>query len=162
MGKRLTKIYTRTGDDGTTGLGNGNRIPKESVRIEAIGTVDELNSHLGVLLAENLEKVSLVTVQVARLEKELDEYNATLEALKEFILPAGARAAALCHTARAVCRRAERCVVALYHSETVIPVHIHYLNRLSDFLFVLSRIINRQQGVKELPWEPAKNRDRAI
>lgn len=187
MGKRLTKVYTRTGDDGTTGLGNGNRIPKESVRIEAIGTVDELNSHLGVLLAENLEKdmrlklenvqhdlfdlggdlsipgrVSLATVQVARLEKELDEYNATLEALKEFILPAGARAAALCHTARAVCRRAERCVVALYHSEIVIPVHIHYLNRLSDFLFVLSRIINRQQGVKELLWEPAKNRDRAI
>jgi cob(I)alamin adenosyltransferase len=187
MGKRLTKIYTRTGDDGTTGLGNGSRIPKESGRIEAIGAVDELNSHLGVLLAEDLEKdmrlklenvqhdlfdlggdlsipgrASLAAAQVARLEKELDEYNAALEALKEFVLPAGARAAALCHTARAVCRRAERCVVSLYRSDPLVPVHVHYLNRLSDFLFVLSRIINRQHGVKEVLWEPAKNRHRAI
>jgi cob(I)alamin adenosyltransferase len=187
MGKRLTKVYTRTGDDGTTGLGDGRRIPKENPRIEAIGAVDELNSSLGVLLAEDLEKdvrlklenvqhdlfdlggdlsipgrASLAAKQVARLEKELDEYNVTLEALKEFILPAGARAAALCHLARAVCRRAERCVVALYRSETAISVHIHYLNRLSDLLFVLSRIINRQQGVKEVLWEPAKNRDLAI
>jgi len=187
MGKRLTKVYTRTGDDGTTGLGNGSRTSKESPRIEAIGTVDELNSYLGVLLAEDLEKdmrlrlenvqhdlfdlggdlsipgrVSLASLQVARLEKELDEYNITLEALKEFILPAGTRAAALCHVARAVCRRAERCVVGLYRSETAVPVHIHYLNRLSDLLFVLSRIINRQDGVEEVLWHPAKNRDPGI
>jgi cob(I)alamin adenosyltransferase len=184
MGKRLTKVYTRTGDDGTTGLGNGSRISKDGPRIDAIGTVDELNSCLGVLLAEDLEKdvrvklenvqhdlfdlggdlsipgrVSLDSAQVVRLEQELDEYNATLEALKEFILPGGVRAAALCHVARAVCRSAERYVVALYRTETAIAVHIHYLNRLSDFLFVLSRIINRQQGIKEVLWQPGKNRD---
>jgi cob(I)alamin adenosyltransferase len=184
MGKRLTKVYTRTGDDGTTGLGNGSRVAKDSPRIDAIGAVDELNSYLGVLLAEDIEKdvrlkleniqhdlfdlggdlsipgrVSLDSAQVARLEQELDEYNATLEALKEFILPGGARAAALCHVARTVCRRAERYVVALYRNETAIVIHIHYLNRLSDFLFVLSRIINRQQGIKEVLWQPGKNRD---
>ncbi|SEL56194.1 cob(I)yrinic acid a,c-diamide adenosyltransferase [Nitrosovibrio tenuis] len=182
MGKRLTKVYTRTGDDGTTGLGDGSRTHKDSPRIEAIGTVDELNSHLGVLLAEDLEKdvrlkleniqhdlfdlggdlsipgrVTLAKTQVARLEKDLDEYNSTLEALKEFILPGGARAAALCHVARSVSRRAERCVVALYRNETTMPMHIHYLNRLSDFLFVLSRIINRQQNAAEVLWQPAKN-----
>lgn len=187
MGKRLTKIYTRTGDDGTTGLGDGSRTAKDSPRIEEIGIVDELNSYIGVLLAEDLEqdirlkleniqhdlfdlggdlsipgRVSLAKTHVTRLEKELDGYNATLEGLKEFILPGGARAAALCHVARAVSRRAERCVVALYRSEPAIPLHIHYLNRLSDFLFVLSRIINRQQGAKEVLWQPAKNRNLAV
>lgn len=186
MGKRLTKIYTRTGDDGTTGLGDGTRSAKESLRIEAIGTVDELNSCIGVLLAEDLEegmrlkleniqhdlfdlggdlsipgRVSMSEAHVGRLEKQLDEYNLTLPALKEFILPGGARAAALCHVARAVCRRAEREVVRLARSETIIPFHIQYLNRLSDFLFVISRILNRQQGVEDVLWQPGKNLDSA-
>ncbi|MDN5936437.1 MAG: cob(I)yrinic acid a,c-diamide adenosyltransferase, partial [Nitrosospira sp.] len=172
MGKRLTKIYTRTGDDGSTGLGDGARTAKESIRIEAIGTVDELNSCIGVLLAENLEdgvrtqlenihhdlfdlggdlsipgRVSMSKAQVSRLEKELDAYNVTLIPLKEFILPGGARTAALCHVARAVCRRAERCVVKVSRTEAVKPLHLQYLNRLSDFLFVLCRVLNRQQGV---------------
>jgi cob(I)alamin adenosyltransferase len=184
MGKRLTKIYTRTGDDGTTGLGDGTRSAKEDVRIEAIGTVDELNSCIGVLLAEGLEedvriklqniqhdlfdlggdlsipgRASMSETQVSRLEKELDEYNATLAALKEFILPGGARTAALCHVARTVCRRAERTVVRISRTHTVTPFHIQYLNRLSDFLFVLCRVLNRQQGVEDVLWQPGKNRD---
>lgn len=184
MGKRLTKIYTRTGDDGTTGLGDGTRSAKEGVRIEAIGTVDELNSCIGVLLAEGLEeevrikleniqhdlfdlggdlsipgRASMSEAQVSRLEKELDDYNVTLPALKEFILPGGARTAALCHVARAVCRRAERTVVRISHTHTATPFHIKYLNRLSDFLFVLCRVLNRQQGVEDVLWQPGKNRD---
>ena len=183
MGKRLTKIYTRTGDDGTTGLGDGTRSTKDSLRIEAIGTVDELNSCIGVLLAESLEegvrikleniqhdlfdlggdlsipgRVGMSEVQVSRLEKELDEYNVTLTALQEFILPGGSRAAALCHVARAVCRRAERCVVRVFRSEAVTPFHLQYLNRLSDFLFVLCRVLNRQQGMEDVLWQPGKNR----
>jgi len=186
MANRLTKIYTRTGDDGTTGLGNGARSGKESVRIEAIGSVDELNSCIGVLLAENLEegvrsrladiqhdlfdlggdlsipgRVSLSEIQITRLEQQLDQYNVTLPALKEFILPGGTRAAALCHVARAVCRRAERCVVRLSRTETVAPFNIQYLNRLSDFLFVLCRVLNRQQDVGDVLWQPGKNRDSA-
>ncbi len=184
MGKRLTKIYTRTGDDGTTGLGDGTRSAKESMRIEAIGMVDELNSCIGVLLAEGLEegvrikleniqhdlfdlggdlsipgRVSMSEAQVSRLEKELDEYNVTLAALNEFILPGGARTAALCHVARTVCRRAERSVVRISRTNTVIPFHIQYLNRLSDFLFVLCRVLNWQQGVEDVLWQPGKNRD---
>ena len=181
MGKRLSKIYTRTGDDGTTGLGDGTRTLKESARIEAIGEVDELNSCLGVLLAEDLEaemrtklediqhdlfdlggdlsipgRASMNQVQVVRLEKQLDDYNNGLPSLKEFILPGGIRAASLCHVARAVCRRAERRVAALYRSEADIPVHLQYLNRLSDFLFVLSRVLNRQQGIPDFMWRPGK------
>jgi cob(I)alamin adenosyltransferase len=184
MPKRLTKIYTRTGDDGTTGLGDGTRSVKESLRIEAIGTVDELNSCIGVLLAENLEdgvrlkleniqhdlfdlggdlsipgRVSMSEAQASRLEKELDEYNIRLTPLREFILPGGARAAALCHVARAICRRAERCVVKLSRTETMIPFHLQYLNRLSDLLFVLCRTLNRQQGMEDVLWQPGKNRD---
>lgn len=186
MGNRLTKIYTRTGDDGTTGLGDGTRSAKESLRIEAIGTVDELNSCIGVLLAESLEegmrlkleniqhdlfdlggdlsipgRVSMSEAHVRRLEKQLDEYNLTLPALKEFILPGGARAAALCHVARAVCRRAERDVVRVARGEAMIPFHVQYLNRLSDFLFVLSRVLNRQQEVEDVLWQPGKNLDSA-
>jgi cob(I)alamin adenosyltransferase len=181
MGKRLTKIYTRTGDDGTTGLGDGTRTLKESVRIEAIGEVDELNSCLGVLLAENIEaemraklediqhdlfdlggdlsipgRSSMNGAQVSRLEKQLDDYNSDLPPLKEFILPGGTRAASLCHVARTVCRRAERRVVTLYRSETTVPLHLQYLNRLSDFLFVLSRVLNRQQGIPDVMWRPGK------
>jgi len=187
MGKRLTKIYTRTGDNGTTGLGNGTRTLKDSPRIEAIGTVDELNSYIGLLLTEDLEtgvrlrleniqhdlfdlggdlsipgRASMHPMQIARLEKELDEYNATLEPLKEFILPGGARAAALCHVARTISRRAERCIVRLYQAEPAIPLHIHYLNRLSDLLFVLSRVLNRQLGIEEALWQPAKNSNPAV
>jgi cob(I)alamin adenosyltransferase len=181
MGKRLTKIYTRTGDDGTTGLGDGTRTLKIGVRIEAIGEVDELNSCIGVLLAENLEagvraklediqhdlfdlggdlsipgRASMNGTQVSRLEKQLDDYNNDLPALKEFILPGGTRAASLCHVARTVCRRAERRVAALYRTEASIPVHLQYLNRLSDFLFVLSRALNQQQDIPDVMWQPGK------
>ncbi len=184
MGKRLTKIYTRTGDNGTTGLGDGSRVLKTSVRIEAMGEVDELNSFIGLLLAEELDedlrlrliniqhelfdlggdlsipgRVSMQSAQVARLENELDELNATLDPLREFILPGGARAAALCHVARSIARRAERRLVSLYQDEPVIPIHIHYLNRLSDLLFVLSRILNRWSEIGETLWQPVKGAD---
>jgi len=181
MGKRLTRIYTRTGDDGTTGLGDGTRSSKQSLRIEAMGTVDELNSFVGLLLAEKVDdetrvklediqhdlfdlggdvcilgRVTISTGQVNRLEAQLDYYNEALPALREFILPGGTRAASLCHVARAVCRRAERRLVELYQAETLIPVHLQYLNRLSDFLFVLCRFLNRQQGVEDVMWQPGK------
>ena len=187
MGKRLTKIYTRTGDDGSTGLGDGTRIRKDDPRIEAIGAVDELNSFLGLLLSEELEasirscleniqhdlfdlgadlsisgRVSMQPMQVARLEKELDELNATLDPLREFILPGGERAAALCHVARSVCRRAERRVLKLYHRDLAIPIHLHYLNRLSDLLFVLSRVLNRHSAVEETLWQPATDTKPAL
>jgi cob(I)alamin adenosyltransferase len=183
MAKRLTKIYTRTGDDGTTGLGDGTRSVKDSLRIEAIGTVDELNSFIGVLIAENpaeevrtkLEDIqhdlfdlggdlsipgrsSMSEAQVSRLEKQLDDYNISLVALKEFILPGGTRAASLCHVARAISRRAERCLVRLYRTEPAMPSHIEYLNRLSDFLFVLCRVLNRHAGVGDVMWQQGKNR----
>lgn len=183
MAKRLTKIYTRTGDDGTTGLGDGTRSVKDSLRIEAIGTVDELNSFIGVLIAEKpseevrtkLEDIqhdlfdlggdlsipgraSMSEAQVSRLEKQLDDYNISLAALKEFILPGGTRAASLCHVARAVSRRAERCVVRLYRIEPAMPSHVEYLNRLSDFLFVLCRVLNRHAGVGDVMWQQGKNR----
>ena len=183
MAKRLTKIYTRTGDDGTTGLGDGTRSVKDSLRIEAIGTVDELNSFIGVLIAENpaeevrtkLEDIqhdlfdlggdlsipgraSMSEAQVSRLEKQLDDYNVSLVALKEFILPGGTRAASLCHVARAVSRRAERSLVRLYRTEPAMPSHIEYLNRLSDFLFVLCRALNRHAGVGDVMWQQGKNR----
>lgn len=183
MGHRLSKIYTRTGDKGTTGLGDGSRTGKDSPRIEAIGAVDELNSCLGILLSENLESsvrnhlesiqhdlfdlggelsipghASMTEAQVKRLENFLDEYNSTLPPLKEFILPGGARAASLAHLARTVCRRAERCLVKLSHSEKVPPLSIQYLNRLSDLLFVLSRVINRHSGQSDVLWQQGKNK----
>jgi cob(I)alamin adenosyltransferase len=181
MGKRLTRIYTRTGDDGTTGLGDGTRSSKQSLRIEAMGTLDELNSFIGLLLAETLDSETRIKLediqhdlfdlggdvcipgrttisagQVDRLEAQLDHYNEALPALREFILPGGTRAASLCHVARTVCRRAERRLVELYQAETLIPVHLQYLNRLSDFLFVLCRFLNRQQGVEDVMWQPGK------
>lgn len=177
MGNRLSKIYTRTGDAGTTGLGDGTRVPKQSPRIEAIGAVDELNSHVGVLLAEPLDddvRALLTAIQhdlfdlggelsipgytairdehVTQLESALDRHNDDLPPLKEFILPGGSRAAALCHVARAVCRRAERRVVALSQAETVSPLCQRYLNRLSDLLFVLCRVCNRRAGVADVYW----------
>jgi cob(I)alamin adenosyltransferase len=180
MGHRLTKIYTRTGDDGSTGLGDGSRAPKNSLRIEGIGAVDELNSQVGVLLAEAglsrevrdcLTTVqhelfdlggelsipgrsAVVESQVTHLENVLDALNENLPPLKEFILPGGTRAAALCHVARAVCRRVERRVVALAQAEPVSPVSLRYLNRLSDLLFVMCRSINRDGGAGDVLWQP--------
>ena len=168
MANRLTQIATRTGDDGTTGLGDGSRVGKDSARIQAMGDVDELNSTLGVLLAEPLpEEVRelLVVVQhelfnlggelsipgyellkaaaVAHLDAALATHNADLPRLKEFILPAGTRSAAIAHVARTVARRAERSVVALATAEAVRAEPRQYLNRLSDLLFVLARVLNR-------------------
>lgn len=183
MAKRLTRIYTRTGDDGTTGLADGSRIGKDSLRIDAIGEVDELNSSLGVVLAEELPpemRATLVTVQhdlfdmggelsvpgheliaeshVAALERELDVLNATLPALKDFVLPGGTRAAAAAHIARTVCRRAERKLVAMSRTEQVPPLLLHYLNRLSDLLFVCARALNRHAGKDDVLWEQGKSR----
>ena len=168
MSNRLTQIATRTGDDGTTGLGDGTRVPKDHLRIAAMGDVDELNSGLGVLLAEPLPadvRDLLVVIQhelfnlggelsipgfqllkadaVVRLDDALAHYNGPLPRLQEFILPAGTRSAALAHVARTVARRAERAVVALAGAEAVRAEPRQYLNRLSDLLFVLARVLNR-------------------
>jgi len=168
MANRLTQIATRTGDDGTTGLGDGTRVAKDALRVQAMGDVDELNSGLGVLLAEPLPdgvRELLVTVQhelfnlggelsipgyellkadaVLRLDEALAHYNAALPRLAEFILPAGTRSAALAHVSRTVARRAERALVALAASEKVNEAPRQYLNRLSDLLFVLARVLNR-------------------
>ena len=168
MGHRLSKIVTRTGDNGTTGLGDGTRVAKDHLRVEAMGDVDELNSSLGVLLCEPLPddvRELLVVIQhelfnlggelsipgyellkadaVARLDEALAHYNATLPRLAEFILPAGTRSAALAHVSRTVARRAERALVALAAAEPVNEAPRQYLNRLSDLLFVLARVLNR-------------------
>jgi len=183
MGHRLSKIYTRTGDDGTTGLGDGTRVPKDAARVEAYGMVDELNSVLGLLLCESLNdevraeltriqhtlfdlggelcipgRSVLTETQVTDLENLLDRLNADLAPLKEFILPGGTRAAALCHVARTVCRRAERRVYTLSRSETVSPVSLKYLNRLSDLLFVMARAMNNASGTPDVLWQPAQKK----
>ena len=185
MGNRLTRIYTRTGDAGTTGLASGARVAKDAPRIEAIGAVDELNSVLGALLAEPLPerlRACLDGVQndlfdlggelslpghaimsaghVARLERELDRVNAGLAPLKDFILPAGTRGAALAHVARAVCRRAERRVVTVARKQKTAPALTAYLNRLSDLLFVVARALNRAEGRPDVLWKQGKNRDK--
>jgi cob(I)alamin adenosyltransferase len=178
MGNRLSKIYTRTGDDGTTGLGDGRRVPKDGSRVEAYGTVDELNSALGVLLAAGALpepiRQCLTTIQhelfdlggelcipghriitaehVSRLERTLDELNDDLPPLKEFILPSGGPATAACHLARAVSRRAERRVWTLARAETVNPEAAKYLNRLSDLLFVMARVLVRHERGAEVLW----------
>ncbi len=182
MGNRLSKIATRTGDDGTTGLGDGRRVRKDSARIAAIGDVDELNSNLGVLLCENLPdnvRAALVAIQhdlfdlggelcipghsmiteqhLAQLDNWLADYNAALPPLKEFILPGGSRAAALAHVCRTVCRRAERAIVALGENETedetINAAPRQYVNRLSDLLFVLARVLNRADGGSDVLWQ---------
>ena len=177
MGNRLSRIYTRTGDDGSTGLGDGSRIGKDSARVNAYGTVDEANSTIGLLLAVEMPDAVrdlLVSIQhqlfdlggelcipghaaihdadVARLEQHLDAFNQDLPALKEFILPGGGEAGARCHIARTVVRRAEREAVALARVEAVRPEAIRYLNRLSDLLFVLSRVLARGNGHGEVVW----------
>lgn len=182
MGHRLSKIYTRTGDAGTTGLGDGSRTAKDSARIAALGDVDEANSLLGVILCEELPAdvrelfigiqhdlfdlggelsipgaVLLKATQPARLEAAIDRYNADLGPLKEFILPGGARAAALTHLARTVCRRAERAVVTLAAVEPVSDAGRQYLNRLSDLLFVLGRWLNKAAGHGDVLWQKGKN-----
>ena len=183
MGHRLTRIYTRTGDGGTTGLADGSRVSKDAPRIEAIGAVDELNSVLGVLLAESLPDAvrscldgtqndlfdlggelsvpghAIVSkAHVDRLERELDRMNAGLSPLKDFVLPAGTRAAALAHLARTVCRRAERRVVTLSRKQKIAPALPAYLNRFSDLLFVLARELNRAAGRADVLWQQGKNR----
>lgn len=177
MGNRLTKIYTRTGDDGSTGLGDGSRVGKDSARVNAYGTVDEANSCIGVVLAQVLPddvRSDLVSIQhqmfdlggelcipghaaitdadVTRLENILDRYNADLPPLKDFILPGGGAAASFCHVARTVTRRAERETVALSRHDSVRPEAIRYLNRLSDLLFVLARVLARASGAGEVLW----------
>ena len=168
MGKRLTQIATRTGDDGTTGLGDNTRVPKNDLRVHAMGDVDELNSHIGVLLCEDMPAVVrelLVEVQhqlfnlggelsipgyellkpeaLLVLDQALAEHNETLPRLEEFILPAGTRAASQAHICRTVARRAERAVIALQSRDDLKPTPRQYLNRLSDLMFVLSRVLNR-------------------
>jgi cob(I)alamin adenosyltransferase len=178
VGHRLSRIYTRTGDGGETGLGDGSRVPKDDPRIDALGCVDELNSHIGVLLAESipddirtfLERVQhdlfdlggelsipgytlLSDASIEALERELDRCNAGLPALKEFILPGGTRAAAAAHVARTVCRRAERAVVGLQRTGAAGPTGLRYLNRLSDLLFVLARMLNKAAGAPDVQWQ---------
>lgn len=178
MGHRLSKIYTRTGDRGTTGLADGSRVDKDDARVEAMGAVDELNSAIGVLLTETLSEPvrdCLLSIQhtlfdlggelsipghrmvsqpkVEHLERLLDEFNAALEPLKEFILPGGSRAAAQCHVARGICRRAERRLVTLAKlANDVSPISCQYINRLSDLLFVLARTLNRAADQPDVLW----------
>jgi cob(I)alamin adenosyltransferase len=183
MGKRLTKIVTRTGDDGTTGLAKGVRVPKHAPRIATIGAIDELNSVIGLLLSEDLPddaRDCLANVQhdlfdlggelslpghpimtathSKRLELTLADFNARLPPLKEFILPGGVRSAGVAHLARTICRRAERDAVALSRSEPVAPAVLQYLNRLSDLLFVLARVLNHYAGNGDVYWRQGKNR----
>lgn len=182
MGKRLTQIATRTGDDGTTGLGDGSRVRKDHLRIQAMGEVDEVNSQIGLLLTEAMPEevrndlvaiqhdlfdlggelcipgyTMLSEAQLARLDERLAHYNAALPRLEEFILPGGTRAAALAHVCRTLARRAERSIVALGQVEDLKPLPRQYVNRLSDLLFVLARVLNRAQGQGDVLWQPRKN-----
>lgn len=180
MGNRLTKIYTRTGDDGSTGLGTGERVRKDSARVEAYGTVDELNCCVGLVLAsptlpqligDSLQAIQhrlfdlggelavpgrsvILAADTTGLETLLDTLNAELPALKDFVLPGGTPAAASCHLARAVCRRAERRLLSLQQTESINPEALRYLNRLSDLLFVMSRVLCRTSGGTEIIWKP--------
>ncbi len=185
MGNRLSKITTRTGDDGTTGLGDGSRTGKDSLRVAAIGDVDELNSALGVLLAEQLDDdlradlgaiqhdlfdlggelcipgfENIKAEQVASLDVLIERHNDALQPLAEFIVPGGSRPAALAHIVRTVCRRAERSVVALGRAEQVRPACGQYLNRLSDLMFVLARVLNQRAGHGDVLWRHERSRPR--
>lgn len=182
MGHRLSKIYTRTGDDGTTGLGDGTRVAKTHARVEAYGTVDEANSAVGMVLAvqglpppitDALTQIqhrlfdlggelsvpgyrAITQEQVQQLERWLDHLNESLPPLKEFILPGGGPATAACHLARAITRRAERCAWALAAQEPVAPEVTRYLNRLSDLLFVMARVLARHEHGQEVLWERSR------
>lgn len=183
MANRLTKIVTRTGDDGTTGLADGSRLPKSAPCIETLGEVDELNSVIGLLLTESLPaplRACLEGVQhdlfdlggelsvpghtimreahCARLDQAIDGFNASLPPLKDFILPGGGRPAAVAHVARTVCRRAERALVALHNTTPQPSIMIQYLNRLSDLLFVVARVLNAESGGGDVLWQQGKNR----
>ena len=178
MGNRLSKIYTRTGDDGSTGLGDGARVAKESLRVEAYGSVDEANSSIGLVLAipalPEAVRACLTDIQhdlfdlggelcipghrmitsayVERLERVLDGFNEPLPPLKDFILPGGGPGAAACHMARAICRRAERRCWSLARAEPIAPEALKYLNRLSDLLFVIARVLARHESGSEVLW----------
>lgn len=184
MGHRLSKIYTKTGDDGSTGLGDGSRVPKDDLRVEAYGTVDELNSFVGVLRAqlaavsspvphsldERLSRLQhelfdlggelcipgfilVKAASITRLEQDIDQMNESLPMLKDFILPAGSLAVSYAHAARSICRRAERHVFSLsQRDDNISPLALHYLNRLSDWLFVAARHISREDGGTEVLW----------
>jgi len=177
MGNRLSKIYTRTGDKGRTGLGDGSRVDKDCLRVEAFGTVDELNSSIGLLLSSNpSESISstLTRIQhelfdlggelcmpgvtlipesyIDQLESNLDDLNEDLPPLKDFILPGGSESAARCHMARTICRRAERLLVSLAKNEDINTASLRYLNRLSDLLFVIARVLARSDGGSEVIW----------
>lgn len=181
-GNRLSKIVTRTGDAGTTGLGDGSRTTKDSLRIDAIGEVDELNSTIGLLLCEELPEsvrsalldiqhdlfdlggelclpgmAIIKDTQVARLEELVEEFNKDLPMLKEFILPGGTRPAAIAHLCRTVCRRAERSMVRLHTAEPLSDAARRFVNRLSDLLFILGRLLNRSGGRGDVLWQKAKN-----
>ena len=186
MGNRLSKIVTRTGDGGTTGLGDGSRVGKDSPRIDTLGEIDELNSAIGVLLAESFPEAcaslrdNLLTIQnhlfdlggevcipgyksisdehITQLEAWTEQYNEQLTPLKEFILPGGTRAAALAHLARTICRRAERSIVHLGHNEAVSDHARQYLNRLSDLLFVIGRTLNRAGGNGDVLWQNTRGK----
>ena len=183
MGNRLSNIYTRTGDDGTTGLGDGGRVRKDDLRVETYGTVDELNCALGLMLAQdipaNIDRIGSAIQQklfdlggelcipgaatmsehdVTAIESELDELNADLPPLKDFVLPGGSSSAAACHMARAICRRAERRLVSLAQETDVNEYSIRYLNRLSDLLFVIARALNTHERVPEVLWTGGKLR----
>lgn len=182
MGNRLSKIATRTGDNGSTGLGDGTRVGKDCQRIHTLGEVDELNSHIGLLLCESMPDVlraelldmqhdlldvgaelcipghQLITeAQVARLDAQLEKYNADLPPLKDFILPGGSRAASLAHVCRTVCRRAERSIVALGKDEPIHDFPRQYMNRLSDLMFVLARVLNRFAGGGDVLWQRGRD-----
>ena len=183
MGNRLSKIATRTGDDGSTGLGDGTRTAKDSVRVQSLGDVDELNSTVGLLLCEDMPadlREELISIQhdlfdlggelcipgyqmitdehVERLDGLLEKYNATLPALQEFILPAGSRAASIAHVCRTICRRAERSIVTLGRAETINAQPRQYVNRLSDLMFVLARVLNRFAGGGDVLWQHERKR----
>jgi len=182
MAYRLSKIVTRTGDDGTTGLGDGSRTTKDSPRVRAMGDIDELNSAIGLVLAEDIPpeiRAPLAAVQndlfdlggevcipgrealgamhLARIEADVARLNETLPPLREFVLPGGSRAAAAAHLARTIGRRAERALVELHHAEPVSAASLMYLNRVSDLLFVAARALNRAAGVAEPSWRPGAN-----
>jgi cob(I)alamin adenosyltransferase len=177
LGNRLSKIYTRTGDNGTTGLGDGSRVNKDSLRVEAMGDADELNSVIGIMITEGVPAklqtpltqiqhdlfnlggeicmpgyVILKQARIDELESLIDTLNEDLSPLKEFILPGGTKAAAYCHLARTVCRRAERTLIQLHRLEPVTAISLQYLNRLSDLLFVMCRTINQSAGVNDVLW----------